>query len=235
MKTRLKCVILSLICFSCGGTDSGNPRAVGLVMQAIVRSAPGAMTLPSGIEVSSAKVVVDRVRYRPFENCNSGIDENVSALSSPKLVDLLNPETLVAFNASSQKVCRLEVRISKEHTFSELSGLSMRITGASATPVPFVVELEIDNEWSVRDQVSGIILQSQTSYIMGFNLNEWFVGVDLSSAELELDGSILISKDKNDELLDEIVENIKESASLHKDDDDDGEYDDDDDEIADDD
>lgn len=219
---------------SCGGTDSGNPKAVGLVMQAIVKSNPAALTLPSGIEITSAKIVVDQVRYRPFENCDNASDESVTALSSAKMIDLLVPEELVQFDPSVQRVCRLDVRISDNHSFSEMADLSMKIQGARSDSTPFVIDIEMDREFTIRNSSTGIILSSDTIYVLGFDVNEWFTGVDLDSASVT-GGTIIISEDSNEALLDVIIENVKTSASLHKDSDGDGEYDDSDEEVGDDD
>lgn len=231
MKSMRRVAVLLMLLSACGGTDSGNPRAVGLVMQAIVKSNPAALTLTSGIEVTSAKIVVDRVRYRPFENCETANDESVTALASAKMIDLLVPEELVQFDPSVQKVCRVDVRISDNHSFGEMADLSMKIQGARADSTPFVINIEMDREFTIRNSSTGIILSSQTIYVLGFNVNEWFSNVDLDAATVT-GGTITISETSNEELLELIIENIKTSASLHKDSDGDGEYDDGEEEVG---
>lgn len=234
MRSMKKIAALMVLLISCGGTDSGNPKAVGLVMQAIVKSASTGLTLSSGVEVSSAKIVVDQIRYRPFENCEAANDESISALSSAKMIDLLVPEELVQFDANVKKICRIDVRISEDHSFAEMADLSMKIQGARADSTPFVIEIDLDREFTIRNTTSGIILSSEAIFIMGFNVNEWFTGVNLDTATVT-DGTITISETSNESLLDLIIENIKNSASLHKDSDRDGEYDDGEEEVGDDD
>lgn len=231
MKKFMSVLILLV---GCGGTDSGNPKAVSLVMQAIDKSTPLGLVLDSGIEITAAKAVVDRVRYRPFDSCSAEEDESVTALSSPELVDLLDPVALIEFDPSVQKICRLDVRLTDDHSFSALTDLSMKIEGKRADMTPFVIEIELEREFSVRNTAIGISLSSNTLYILGFNVNEWFQGVNLNGATI-VDGQITISDGSNEELLELIVDNIKTSASFHRDDDDDGEYDDNDEELGDDD
>lgn len=103
---------------------------------------------------------------------------------------------------------------------------------------PFVLSFDIDEEFELRDSISGIdVTQGVTNpVIISFNLASWFT---FSSKETNSDGfdfndltgsEIILTKDSEEtakKIREVIKENIKVSAEFGKDDDEDGRLDED--------
>ena len=106
--------------------------------------------------------------------------------------------------------------------------------GARADETPFEVTTELDEEFKLENEITGFSIEASTAVkvlFIAFDLDQWFSGINLSdpSIEVSTDGSgnpiILINDEKNEETQERIEDNIKFSADLFEDKDDDEDLD----------
>lgn len=88
---------------------------------------------------------------------------------------------------------------------------------------PFTFQEEFDTDFVVKDP-SGIAVDetSITSFILTFNVANWFDGVDFAGADKNGDGVIVIDSISNQDLQDLIKQNVEDTAELENDADIDG-------------
>ena len=90
---------------------------------------------------------------------------------------------------------------------------------------PFTIAIEKNDDFRIENQQSGFEISGDDDleqFFIAFDLALWFDSVDLDAAVVD-SGSILIDRDNNEDLHDQILLNIKLSSRLFIDLDEDGE------------
>ncbi len=218
----------------CGGSEVGNPQMVELRVAGIDSTARlNARALSGGLSLTEARLVLSELRFRPLSACASSTQEgNDIRFQGPYVADLLTDSAIPKFGSSeipSGDYCRIELKLDKLSSDESPVGPSDPIVNHSVIAkgsvlggTPFKVTLEIDQEFRLEN-ATGFPIGSHGSsiFFLAFDLENWFKGVDLASLP-ETGGTILVDKDHNQEWLDTITLNIKQSARLFQDQNDDG-------------
>ena len=244
-------ILTPLILLACGGgasqggTEFGNPSRVTVRVIGYQSSNFQALQLTVGdLTVNKALIVLDRLRFRPLEAC---IDESNESddirFDGPFIVDLLVPPTMAELDGvdiPSDTYCRIELRLEKldeeDAPSSELADRSVLIEGTRADGVAFQVVLDVNEEFELRSASAGFLIDTSMdidTFFIAFDLDQWFSNVDLDDTSVDVttdsngDPLILIDDDNNEVLHESIIDNLKRSADLFEDKDDDDELDED--------
>ncbi len=227
-----------------GGTETGNTTAVSIRVIGYQSSQLAALDLPAlavdSLEVDTAFIVLDRLRFRPFSICNADVEDEGAddiQFDGPFIVDLLHPEALSGLEdveIPTGRYCRVELVLKKLEAPGPMSNRSVLIQGSRADDVPFRMTTEVDEEFELQSDETGFVIEAAAPlsvFFIAFDLDQWFNGVDLMDTFIEVStgGSgepiILINDTKNQNVQEMIEENIKRSADLFEDSDDDEELD----------
>lgn len=246
MKLKLFRNILGLACAllllnRCGGTDLGgsevgNPTFVGLKIVGIDQAA-STKTLTDGTTLNTAKIVLERLRFRPLAECeDDNGTENDFDFVGPYVVDLLNNSTLPSLDTATipaGSYCRIELRLHKLDSDEIPTGVpssdpivdnAFYAEGATGLGTAFRISIEENDTFKLENNAGFNVGVANDLFFIAFNLPEWFAGLDID-AGVQSGGVVVIDKDNNDDLYDAIVEKIKLSADLFKDANDDGSLD----------
>ncbi len=237
MRTCVLIFILSFLVQACGGTDAGNPGRVRLSMQVASSSASpaalrglsdGTSSLSVGdFNVSVARVSIGRVVLRPFDTCESEAEEeDAEDEAEAFLVDILSGGTLASFVPQTDRYCRLRIDFKKYEGAGEMNDISIYVEGRLADSTPVEIRVKYEEEFEIRNESQGFVLNPGQSLIVGLDIDQWFQGVDWEAA-VETGGVILIDEDHNEDLFVDVYNAIRSSARLVEDEDDDGEIDED--------
>lgn len=111
---------------------------------------------------------------------------------------------------------------------SSLAGNSLFIEGTLAGQA-FRVIADFDEEFEIENP-AGITVDdaSIASFILTFNPAAWFEGIDLSAADQDADGVVVLDNDNNTALFEQFRDNVKTGAEIENDEDGDGTPDDED-------
>ncbi len=224
---------------ACTGTDVGN----GVVdvdfaiydsnasMTSALSSDAVSYAAPAGIVVTSAWVVVERIRFRDASNCDG---DNQLEFVGPFAIDMLNPgiqDSLGDLSVPLTNYCRFEFRWDAfradelVNAPTELVGASILIQGKRSDDTPFVVRSDrgdevrldaVDDSFSV-DETTGALF-------VALDIQLLFDGVDLDSAVVN-NGTIRIEDGINDDLLAVFDDNVIKATKLFDDNDGDKELD----------
>lgn len=232
---------------STGGTETGNATTVSLRIIGYQSSQLAALTV-NDTNISTAKVVLDRIRFRPFSVCQDDDGEETDDIefSGPFIVDLLSSSSISGLEEISLptgQYCRIELVLKKlegENLPSGVSasdpmvGRSILIEGSRADDTPFEVTTELDEEFKLENTTAGFSVEASDVVkilFIAFDLDQWFDGIDLSDPSIEISTDsngnpiILINDEQNQETQERIEDNIKFSADLFEDEDDDEDLD----------
>lgn len=247
--TSLRSTLLLLsFLFLCGcpghpGTDTGNPTAVGVKFIGVGGTDGGALKLQSaGATITEARVVLKEIDLDPIascqnenENADAAIGDEPPDLPGPFVVDLLEntsiPDTNT-FTIRSGLYCELDMNFDLLENDvpagiaadDPIIGNAFLIRGTRGDGTPFVARLNQDDRFKLEaSSAAGFIVKngSFTGFFVRFDLGAWFDGVDLEKAAVT-EGTILLDGANNPGLKALLVENIKHSAFLFQDLNDDG-------------
>lgn len=230
-----------------GGTETGNATTVSLRIIGYQSSQLAALTV-NDTNISTAKVVLDRIRFRPFSVCQDDDGEETDDIefSGPFIVDLLNPSAISGLEEialPTGQYCRVELVLKKLESGNLPSGVSpndpmvgrsILVEGTRVDDTPFEMTTELDEEFKLENATAGFSIDASDVVkilFIAFDLDQWFSGVDLSgpSIEVSTDGSgnpiVLINDEQNEETQERIEDNIKFSADLFEDSDEDEDLD----------
>lgn len=220
---------------STGGTETGNTSGLAIRVvgyQSSLADNPAALTI-GDLSVTTAKVVLDRIRFRPFSACQDGAEDEGAAdvrFDGPFVVDLLNPGPLNGLEdiiVPNGLYCRIELVLKKFEdeggSSDPMNGKSVLIEGARNDGVPFQMVTEVDEEFELENETTGFSIEASDNFLqvffIAFDLDQWFAGVDLNAPGVEVSGgpAILISDASNETIQETIEENLKFSSDLFKD------------------
>lgn len=238
-----------------GGTETGNTTALSIRVvgyrssQLVPLGLPGLPALTVGdLEITTAEVVLDRLTFQPFSACDSGGESEGAEeirFDGPFVVDLLDPTALSGLEdvaIAAGRYCKIQL------VFKKLEGdlpsgvspsdpivnRSILIEGDRSDGTNFQMTTEIDEEFKLENEATGFLIDAASGvriFFIAFDLDQWFTGVDLAdpSVDVSTDGSgqplILINDANNETIQETIEENMKVSADLFKDSDEDEQLD----------
>jgi hypothetical protein len=97
----------------------------------------------------------------------------------------------------------------------------MIIRGTRGDGTPFLVRLTEDDRFKIEgSQANGFEIADSNGleqFFVSLSRNTWFEGVDLNTAEVSGDGTIVLDEANNVALWAGVVENVKRSARLFRD------------------
>ncbi|HSA58956.1 MAG TPA: hypothetical protein VLJ37_04655 [bacterium] len=219
---------------STGGTETGNTTAVSIRVIGYQSSLLAALTV-GDLQVGKAMIVLDRLHFRPFSACQDGSqDEGAQDIqfNGPFVVDLLNAgeiSGLEGLQIPTGRYCRIELVLKKLESTGPMFNKSVQIEGARSDGTPFLMTTEVDEEFKLENESTGFLIEEAdplSVFFIAFDLDQWFNGVDLMDTFIEVSSGgggepiILINDIKNQTVQELIEENIKHSADLFEDSDD---------------
>ncbi len=228
------------------GVGSGDATVVQLKVVSDLNSTEiGNALLVNDIVFNKAKIVLSEMKFNLSSNCEEETED--FGFQGPFIVDLLKQQStpsLEDVTLPAGLYCKFKFKLDKleddelptgiEST-DEMVDLSVLIEGESDGVTPFVVKLDQDQEFEMNsNDDAGFELDpalSATLFLV-FGLHDLFDDVDISTLD-QIDGTVYIDKDNNEEAYDIIKENLKNFSKLQKDSDDDSDLDESDDEVAD--
>lgn len=220
---------LWLGCFlGCGdGTDTGNPTA--LRIQFVGQG--------SAVTLTEARIVVKAIDFDPIPLCQTEVEspdegsneDDDTNLPGPFVVDLLTntslPET-DSFIILSGRFCEMDLDFDQLDEADVPDGIdaddsivgnALILRGTRDDGTLFEVRLSQDDKFKLAaGSDDGFAIpgsETETRLFVGFDLDTWFTGVDLDSATIS-DGIVLMDDEHNTEERTVIIENIKQSARL---------------------
>jgi hypothetical protein len=205
---------------ACTGTETGNPFTQPLTVDAH-SSNPGEVEIAipaGGVLVTEAWLSIDEVGIS--EECSTAKDETVGNLG---VADHAEDEALrVEFTAKTRSYCEMQVpwviAADDAPVPSEVVGTAIFLAGQSAAGTTFVlrsaltgvvVVSAVDESFELSEPLGGLFL--------GFDLATWLGGIDLDSAVLAADNSILIDGTSNTNLLTIFESNVAAGLELYRD------------------
>jgi hypothetical protein len=235
---------------SIGGTETGNATAISLRVigyQSTQFQSPLTTLTVNGLEVTTARVVLDRIRFRPFSGCQNNASDDSSEeeveFNGPFVIDLLDPMAVSGLEnliVPTGRYCRVELTFKKlelpEGVDSDdpIVNRSILIEGNRFDGTSFQLVTEQDEKFRLENETTGFLITSSSEVavlFIAFDLDQWFQGIDLSnpSVQISKDESghpiILINDVSNEKLQETIEDNIKLSAALFEDEDEDEDLD----------
>lgn len=221
--------VLSLT-LGCVGTEVGNPGTVDASIEFTVLPAPpGSLVIAGGVTIDEAWLVLDDFELRRAENCN-GADE--VELEMPAFVEIISgrelpsPPTLIE---NSGAFCRLEMKFEPpdlspadplpEGVPDSIRSHSVLVLGHTANGVPFRIEGEFSDRLRFRTESDDPFLLEDGAHrlFVGFDLHAWFADVDLETAEISSDNTILLSSEDNTQLFNTFGNAFGRSPTLFRD------------------
>lgn len=211
---------------SCGdptslGTDTGNPLTTRIQF----------VGEGSEVTLTEARIVVKAIDFDPLPLClNEDEDDDDEDLPGPFVVDLLANSSIPdtdSFEILSGSFCEMDLDFDQLDeadipdgiaSDDSIVGKAFILRGTRDDGREFEVSLSQDDKFKLAAASDdGFAIEGSDSEILlfvGFDLDTWFTGVDLDSASGS-EGVILIDDENNTELRTTIVENIKQSARLY--------------------
>jgi hypothetical protein len=234
-----------------GGTESGNPtklsiKIVGYQSSELQGSGSKAITVGS-LNIDTAKVVLDELRFRPFSACQNGEEEvNDVLINGPFVVDLLHPTIITGLEnvqVLAGKYCRIELILKKLNDEEVPSTVdpsdpivnrSIIIEGKRGDGTPFSMMTEFDEEFKLENETTGFEVGPSfgvQDLIIAFDFDQWFLSLNLFDPQVEIsndennDPIIMIDDNSNENIQETVEDNVKRSADLFEDKDNDDELD----------
>ena len=217
-----------------GGTETGNTTAVSIRVIGYQSSSLPALTV-GDLEIDRAVIVLDRLRFRPFSACQEGTEDEGAEeiqIDGPFVVDLLNPSAISGLDDIQMpggRYCRIELVLKKLESAGPMFNRSVQIEGTREDGTPFLMTTEVDEEFKLENETTGFLIEETdplSVFFIAFDLDRWFDGVDLTDTFIEVSSGgggepiILINDSKNQNVQELIEENLKRSAELFEDSDD---------------
>jgi len=215
-----------------GGSEVGNPNRVALSVVSYDSSLSrvGTHYLLSGLSIIEARIVLGSIQFRSMESCTDQPGEGRIDFNGPFVIDLLSNRSFPEIESADipeGTYCKIDLR------FDELSqndlpegvskgdpiiGQSLLIRGSRSDGIPFVVQIKKKDPFKLKNQGLGFQVGSEgfLDFLIAFDLSVWFTEVDLATADLT-SGTIIIDQNHNQSLLSKIRRNIKLSARLFQD------------------
>lgn len=191
-----------------GGTDIGNGIvAVQLDLQGYDgRAVPRRLDMVTGDRIDEAMIAIERLRLEPGDACADEAEEEKEAeereddVVGPILADLAGEGVQggpLGFDVAASSFCELRLDL---HASDQLDGAAVRLRGARADGVPFVVHSEEEGELSLRSRGEPFSLMAgDAAVLLAFDLGAWVEAIDLGSLEPGPDGVIRIAEDSGDD------------------------------------
>jgi len=248
--------IFTMACTSLGGGNGNGDTFVQLKVTLDPGSTTigNALTNPSDIEYTVAKVVIGEVELEKGVDCSldddASIDDDANEFEyeGPFVVNLINQKSFPSLDEvkiENTTYCKFKFKLDKLEDDEIPEGVSasdgivdnsVYIEGTYQGTTPFVVKLDEDQDFEKEStSATGLDLTagSLNTIFLVFDLGKLFEGIDDIGDLDQVGGVVYIDKDNNQDEYEILKENLKAFSRLQKDSNDDDELDDDDETIAD--
>jgi len=224
-------VLLSSACNS--GTETGNPSLSlsGALSYTGYSSKPADFGVREGgaiATVHNAWLDLDTVSVSPDGACGIAGGEAFSVAGLGVGDHAAGKHNSTTFMAKAGSFCSVGlpfVRASSgagTNLPAELSGQSLLLVGELADGTPFTIASQATPVLDLRADGSGFVLSAeQTDVVLAFDFAAWLEDVDFAAAELS-DGQIVISSERNSQLLAPLEAKLAAGVALYRDRDGDG-------------
>ncbi|MCC7542462.1 MAG: hypothetical protein IT379_39960 [Deltaproteobacteria bacterium] len=210
--TYLVASSLVLLGSSCTGTEGGNPAVPAHLALSAYSTDATRVSLGEGgshAAVTDAWAVVRDLKLERADRCDEGTAEKV-VFDGAFAARLTTDPAVREFDADPQPYCRLTMKIDDTTDVdlrdapAELSLHSVLVRGTRSTDgAPFLLRSRQKLDIELRSRGDAFVVDPDApSLLLGFDLVTWLGMLDLESADLEPDGSLLIDADHNRDLLD---------------------------------
>jgi hypothetical protein len=215
----------------CVGTETGNPTVTAQFALNAHSSEPQVVALRAGdapLVVQEVWLSLGAIDLREGENC-----ADPSAQYSSELIgsaDHAHPEpayTEVALPEGSYQCVNTAI-VPSESPLPDLApadfyGKSILIRALLNGTTLVTVTTDAEFEVSIPALAGAYSLDSeQAAFLLGFDVAKWLAALDLASADLEQDGSLLVSPTNNESLYETFLSNVPLGLELYRDADGDG-------------
>lgn len=221
---------------SCAVTETGNPPFAAQMALTADSSDPTVATVGNGsgaLVVHETWVALGDIRFVRAEVCDEPGETEVD-LPGPIVAELVAEPEVLFFEPGGGDYCRVRVPLERAEAPlppgapAELVDHSIVIRGERADRTPFLLASRINREADVRSRTGPFELdEASRAVVLAFDVALWFEGIDLSTAEVGGEGSIVVDETSNDDVLDAFEANAEHALRLFRDADEDGALDDD--------
>ncbi len=205
---------------ACDGTDTGNPFTQPLIVDAH-SSRPGEVSIQvagGDVVVTEAWLSIDDVGLS--EDCGGTSEARSGAIG---VADHAADEALhVDFLVKTTSYCEMQVpwslAVDGAQVPAGVVGTAISLAGQTKAGTDFVLRSALTGT-VVVDAVGESFALAETSggLFLGFDLATWLSGIDLDTASLENDGSILIDANTNAGMLTTFEGNVAAGLELYRD------------------
>lgn len=228
MRTGLFTLATALLAaFGCTGTEGGNPAVPAELALSAYTTDSGRVSLTGNgtvARVTEAWVVVRDMKLERADRCDQGTSEKV-VFEGAFAARLTTNPAVRAFDADMAPYCRLTMKIDDTTDVLigdapvELELHSVLVRGERAGDgAPFLLRSRQKLEVDLRSRGEPFVVDPmRPSLLLGFDVATWLGMLDLGSATLEADGSILVDADHNRDLLDVFDDQLVLSMKLFHD------------------
>ncbi len=236
------CSLISGCGGATGGTDSGNPDKIS--MQMLIYQASDffnhslAQLELSNITFNKALFALDKIHFRSSGKCKQpGTSSDTEIIEGPILIDLLSNQAIMELSELEIPdgfYCRITLRFKKiaGNISSDTIpiGNSILIGGERSDGIAFEFAVTSTQGLKLENDKTGIAINKATQqnrFLIGFDIEQWFQNIDLFDNNLEIginsqgEPTIFINESINPSLYEQIILNIKKSAALFSDNDND--------------
>ena len=215
IKLRSLFALVGLLGLGCSaGTETGNPPAQGVVSLGLTAysSAPDTAALAPG----GAGLLVDRVRFSvgSLSLLPCAADAPEMTLSAGEY-DLVRPEISEVMGSLELCSLRLELVPAPTATVALPEGVAIYLHGLRSDGS----ELEVESTSPQTLELNGVHGASfgRQPLLLGFDLGDWFTGVDVHNAHAGADGIARIDSTLNPALLAQLEAQTPASIRLYVD------------------
>ncbi len=215
---------------ACVGTDVGNPQdepeedaEVELHFSGYEQTTSNALVLEERTRIDSAWIVLDEFQFQQSSNCGEDGERNVT---EPLVIDLLAGEPTYEppfFIKQVGEYCRLDIGFARvgadqlpRSAPERLADHAIVVEGERADGVAFSIQGDFDDRLHLTGALQSFELEEgRQSLIVGFALNAWIDEGELG--DIEDEDPIVIDSANHRELLDDFYKEVKRSAGLFRD------------------
>lgn len=215
---------------ACVGTDVGNPQdepeeeaEVELHFSGYEQSTSSALVLEERTRIDSAWVVLEEFRFQQSSNCG---EDGEFDDSEPLVVDLLASEETYEppfFIKAAGEYCRLDIGFAHvgadqlpQGAPQRLADHSIVVEGERADGVSFSIQGDFDDDLHLSGAMESFRLEEgRQSLIIGFALDAWIDEGELE--DIDDEDPIIIDRANHANLLEDFHKQVKRSAGLFRD------------------
>lgn len=215
------------LALGCSGTSIGNPPGAQIKLGVAGRSEPlpGQLQIGGGITIDRAWIALEDMDLRNGGTCTGEDDMDYDA-PGPIAADLLTGEVYPArpewLRPGNETYCALQAKLDRAaapipNAPVELADHSVFMTGTRSDAMPFEVRSDISQQMELGPSAGEFVFGTgPKGMLIVFDLAEWLDPALLSAADVS-NAVILIDKDNNTDIANDLEDRIPQSATLFRD------------------